>query len=293
MPRRFYLWLAGLAIVFSAYTAYWFILADGVERDFLHWQETQRQQGAYIAAAYKRMGFPWSVTLKLQDAVYEKAKNLHISSQNVKISVSPFFPFNITLAASTPTQIVFSVDGSASYSFSTQLFSATLQRDIQPGNANPQLHATFYNIGLDPSHKIALGNLVQSCELVAAFNGQVPAALDNASLAAWRDAGGVVQLSSLKILWGSLTVQGDGTLTLDKDLQPLAAFSTRLSGHEQAVDVLREQGQLQPLAANLIKAALKLLEDPQTAADKPREVKVPITLQDRTLAIAGVHVLNW
>lgn len=285
---------AALLIAVVAFTGYWFALADQAEAQFNAWKQAQMKDGAQFNAELKRTGFPWSVTLKLSNVRFEKPEIVRINAPEMKIVFPCLMPFRPMIQADAQVQFFFT---RANYNLSIQKLNVTL---IKPWITPQTMHDTslvllgeFYNLGLDPAHKVALGNLVQELDLRAKLKGAMPELSQKASLADWRDAGGVVELERIKMLWGSLGMEGKGTLALDKQFQPLGSFSSTISGYEQALDVMREQGQLQPLGASLIKAALKLLEDPKAPADEPKRVTIPITIQNNALSAAGVNLLKW
>jgi Uncharacterized protein conserved in bacteria (DUF2125) len=59
-----------------------------------------------------------------------------------------------------------------------------------------------------------------------------------ASLAKWRDDGGVIEATRLVLVCGSLTVDGEGTFALDPAGQPIGAMTARIQGYEATLDRL-------------------------------------------------------
>ncbi|MBI1985778.1 MAG: DUF2125 domain-containing protein, partial [Rhodospirillales bacterium] len=70
-----------------------------------------------------------------------------------------------------------------------------------------------------------LGRVTERFALVAAVANTVPPALTGADLAKWRDHGGIVDVRRLSVRHGPLAADGDGTLALDAEMQPMAAFT--------------------------------------------------------------------
>lgn len=62
------------------------------------------------------------------------------------------------------------------------------------------------------------------------------------SLAAWRDAGSTVDIGNIDARWGGVVVGGDGSVTLDDDLQPLGAISLRTTDPEGLLDNISGAG---------------------------------------------------
>lgn len=89
------------------------------------------------------------------------------------------------------------------------------------------------------------------------------------SLAAWRDAGSIIDIASIRAQWGAVSLEGDGSVTLDSDLRPLGAISLRTGNPEGLLE-------------NLTKAGWIESRDRQDAAD--------IVNLFRTLAAPGTPV---
>lgn len=79
------------------------------------------------------------------------------------------------------------------------------------------------------------------------------------SLAEWRDGGGVLNVNLLKLTWAPLVATGEGTLTLDKDMYPLGAFSSRIVGHQEALSHMVELGCVKKNDANIASFVLDML----------------------------------
>jgi hypothetical protein len=158
-------------------------------------------------------------------------------------------------------------------------------------------------ITLPPGTRWPLGNRIAALSLDAALDGPVlsdpvPALADPRRQASqWRDGGGTVDVRRLSLGWGPLGLTARATLALDGQLQPAGTGVVRLVGYAEAADMLATTGALTRSAATAAKAVLGLLarvpEDGGAA-----EVELPLTLQDRTLAmrqfpLMRLPVLTW
>ena len=76
------------------------------------------------------------------------------------------------------------------------------------------------------------------------------------AIAAWRDAGGTIELDHLQLNWGGLGVTANGTIALDQDLQPIGAFSGGIEGFGAILSALVEAGRLSTEQAALAQIAL-------------------------------------
>ena len=78
-------------------------------------------------------------------------------------------------------------------------------------------------------------------------------------IARWRDDGGTVEIESLAVRWGTLTVDARGTMSLDDRNRPLAALSATVRGHRAVVHSLVQAGTLRPSEGAAAKIALSVL----------------------------------
>ncbi len=128
-----------------------------------------------------------------------------------------------------------------------------------------------------------LGPRLERLHLVGTLRGPLaPQAAPRAAAALWRDGGGVLDLTTIDLVWGDLTLKGSGTLALDEAFRPLGAFSFESAGLLQLVERMDAAGLLDPSAVPAIKTALKALASGQDAEGRDL-VTLPITAQEGTL----------
>ncbi len=171
-------------------------------------------------------------------------------------------------------------------------------------NAGPQapqagrLHLTADGIDLPDGATGPLGRHVAHVELDIALDGALPAGPSRPALAAWRAAGGTVELNDVKIDWGAFRAEANGTLALDSDLQPIGAFTTHLWGVDNALDALVDTGRIDARAGAMAKIVLRVMAKPASDPTTPSEIQVPLSLQGRKLylgpaALARVPRIDW
>ncbi len=125
----------------------------------------------------------------------------------------------------------------------------------------------------------------------AALTGPLPGPGPVAARAAsWRDGGGTLVVRHLLLRWGPLDLSGSATMTLDNHLQPAGAATATLAGYDATLDAIASSGALAPRAVQAIKAVLAILARP--AQGGPRQVELPVTLRDRTLAAGAFPLLR-
>ena len=113
-----------------------------------------------------------------------------------------------------------------------------------------------------PSVPVPLINPLDEIGFGVTVKGAIPAAPARQVAAAWRDAGGTVELDHLDVRWGGLAVNGSGTMALDRDLQPEGAFSGGIEGYDQLMSALVAAGRMRESDARLARLALTMLARP-------------------------------
>lgn len=129
---------------------------------------------------------------------------------------------------------------------------------------------------------------IETVLIDATVAGPLPAAVDGAGLAAWRDAGGTVDLRQGQIAWGQIEVTTAGTLALDDQLRPIGALTAQLRGANQMIDGLAATGQLTEEAA--IAARLVIALASSDGPDGGRVVELPLTLQDGEIHLGPIPI---
>lgn len=109
-----------------------------------------------------------------------------------------------------------------------------------------------------------------------------------ASLEAWRDGGGVLDVHTLRFTWLPFEVKGDGTLTFDKEMYPLGSFSTRITGYHDGLNSLVAGNIIHQKNATMVEFVLDMLSRSNDKGIK--EVQVPITLQDHKISVGSIPV---
>jgi hypothetical protein len=104
---------------------------------------------------------------------------------------------------------------------------------------------------------------------------------------AWRDAGGSVALSGVVLHYGAVRAEGEATLALDAELQPMGAGRVAATGHEAALSALAAGGAITRGAAVQAGLALRLVQRVPEGGGEPR-VELPLLLENRRLSALGI-----
>lgn len=135
-----------------------------------------------------------------------------------------------------------------------------------------------------------LGNEIPLLKLVGNLRGAAFGRTPEEVLASWRDGGGVIDLQTIALHWGQLKLDGDGTLSLDKQFRPLGAMSGELRGMDAAVDALVGAGRMRGQDAALAKTAAVAL----AKRDAKNEAYIPaqFSIQDGRLFLGPIGLIS-
>ncbi len=106
-------------------------------------------------------------------------------------------------------------------------------------------------------------------------------------LADWRDDGGTLEVRRVLIDWGPLSLSGDGTLALDKRLQPIAALSATLRGWPMLIDSLVDERVSNEADIANARAGLALLAGP---GGPTVPLRAPITVQNGVVSLEKAKI---
>ena len=164
----------------------------------------------------------------------------------------------------------------------------------QPGRADPgrgpEPPGPTIELGLSGIEIAGSERRIDSLSLAAKLIGPVPRAATPRALARWRDGGGVLEIGNAAVRSRRARVAGSGTIALDRDLQPIAAFSFRIDGSEDLLRLLVALGAVEERNAGAIGLGLQLLGKANKGKDD--STALPVTIQDRRLYLGPLSVMR-
>ena len=169
---------------------------------------------------------------------------------------------------------------------------ATIMLDLPPAppaDFNAPLARVVLDLksmALPAGKRLLTEDPVQSLTMDGTLKGPMPALPLKDALIAWRDAGGVVDLTTFGFTQGPLALSGNATLALDPDLQPEGAGTVTTAGLGSAVEILIQDGLIPPDRALAARATVKALEKP--GADGRPQATLGLSLQNRTVSFGPV-----
>lgn len=140
---------------------------------------------------------------------------------------------------------------------------------------------------IDDMKDSPLGQSLRDLQLAGQINGALlPEPLPEA-LQSWSGRGGTVDVTAIAGRWGPLSLNGDGTLALDRQLQPIGAFTATLRGFNETVDAAVAAGLMTPAQGTGAKLWLNAKAQNDEGGAK---VKLPITIQDGFVSTGSVKL---
>ncbi|MHA1113143.1 MAG: DUF2125 domain-containing protein [Alphaproteobacteria bacterium] len=161
----------------------------------------------------------------------------------------------------------------------------------EDGGVGPSVSIDAADIRLAEAAGGALGRRLGRLIVEGRLTGDLPADATARALAAWRDAGGTVEITHAEARWGPLHLAAVGTLTLDTEMRPLAAFSARIVNYEAALDAFVAKGALGAREAAIAKTVFALVAKRATDGGPPA-LEAALTIQDGRLSVGPVPLFR-
>jgi hypothetical protein len=141
-----------------------------------------------------------------------------------------------------------------------------------------------------------LGNTIDDLDFGVTVKGVIPNGKLAQAAAAWRDAGGTIELDNLRLNWGGLGATATGTIALDQDLQPIGGFSGAIQGYDNILTALVQSGHLRATDAGLARIALTMLA--KAGPDGRPEIRTAFTIQNGQMFLGPAKLgkaprLSW
>src|SRR5271165_2333045 len=312
-----------LSILIVGHTAAWFAAGWYLDRSFNAWVAQRRAAGWQVEAGSKqRGGWPLAATLTVPDLALDAGAEgvpgrvswhaarvvLRLAAtspdrlgidlagaQSVRIAPGPELPFSaerlhagVTLGRATPAPMAgLEVRGLHAEGLAIGLLTGRIV-----AGAAPTLTLSAEAIDLPPGMEWAFGPHLSSVAVDATVRGGLPPPGPLAAMAeAWRDAGGVVEVTHLALGWGPLGLAATGQAGFDAHLQPAGSAELRVVGFAKALEALAGQRVISKDAAKAATAVLTLMSRVPQGGGAP-EVQVPLTLRERVVSMGKTPLVR-
>jgi hypothetical protein len=304
-----------LVALCAGYTIWWRSTAARIAAQSSVWIDASRAEGWTIETGPLAVGgfpFGWrldagAATATRPDGTRIESKRLvahsALWSRGVRVD-GDAIALRLPAGASRPVGALEAAHGEAQLDFgAANRIDVTLDTvSWRAGDAAPVTarqakllrEANNLSASLDELHlpnASPLGDTVQKLELAGTAEPSLPQGLDTASMQRWREASGVLQLGRVGLLWGPLSLTGEGTAALDAQGRIELAGTARLTGWSETIDALVATGSVKPNGGALAKAGLGMLAKPKDGAPKEKgEVQIAVAIQDGQLYLGGIRL---
>jgi hypothetical protein len=138
---------------------------------------------------------------------------------------------------------------------------------------------------------------VEFFTLQAVIPSPLPRAFTQNGMAQWRNEGGKLVFPLISIQSNGMTATGQGSVILDENLQPDAALTLAVTGHQQFIGKLQERGIIKGKDAMIAGIVLTGLSKTDPATQEP-VLNVTLTLKNQTLSagplsLARLPAVTW
>ena len=308
--------LAGLAVA-----AYWHWSAERLARQIVLWSEQQRAAGYEVSYAGPEIGgFPLELVARFQEPSIASPQGWRWQGPPLTGRAWLWNPFTIRVEASgrhrvvrregePPSELAAEhalavihlrgdgrIDRASAETAALRIDNAQEKLSVErsawslgpvtPGSqSGPQelaLSGEVHGLSLPEDKAGPLGPTLRHLSIEGALVGEIPPGARHQLIKQWRDAGGLLRFGRVRLAWGPLELEGDGSLGLDRQFRPLGAFTARTRGLLQTLDILSAKGVLK--RGQVIPAKIALLALGGGKDENGKAVIVlPITLQDGLL----------
>jgi hypothetical protein len=295
--RNILLIIIFIILAIGSYSIYWYILAGKIIKSI------EEKKSEYIIKGYKIgsksidiSGFPFWINITITDPmIYRMNNNLSWNwrGQELRVSARPWHL----------NQIEVGFPGRHLATLKSQY--KNIELDLKIRNSKIFLKwATDYNFPIKVKAKLedilyssapvlGLGRRTRSIVFLVELKGVPPSSFASAALDSWRNQGGTLEIQDIFFEHGPIEIKGEGTIALNKELRPLAAFNLEARGYLELIDRLQSSTLISPNDARLSKTILSML----AVSEKNREnyksrkkVKFPLTVQDGYLYVGPINL---
>lgn len=318
-----------LLVLFGAYTALWFFIANRAADEVARWAARERQRGFDVSWDGLRVhGYPLAHRIEAGGVRFRDLISGRAIEARVPLIHATAFPWNFrswaidapdgfaatagpagapqaTLAAQAISgRIVTDPEGGAAITLDlhdpvfeaggriaarTAMISIATPREPPRTHAEPALNLTFEAHDLQiPQAPPPFRGTLEGLALDLTVLGAIPDLPPRQAAAAWRDAGGTIEVEKLAARSGDLAVTGTGTLALDRELQPEVAFSGSVQGYDRLIAGLAEAGIVPQGGSMLARLGLSLLARP--GQEGPPQIRTSFTIQNGEMTLGPLRL---
>ncbi|MBL4750510.1 MAG: DUF2125 domain-containing protein [Amylibacter sp.] len=143
---------------------------------------------------------------------------------------------------------------------------------------------------IDGMEDFPLGKRIEEFALSSQLHGTIKKLPSRATLTDWRDKGGFLDITSLKVTWGHGEMEGSGRLSLDNSYFPAGKFDSRISGYVDILQALVSTGKINQNTAKTVSFGLDMLA--KEKSDGRKYIALPIVAEDGGLYLGPIFLMR-
>lgn len=322
-----------LLIVGGCYAAYWFYIANQLDKGIDAWVDDQRQAGftvefergpirgfpvgfrttfkrPHIAGARDGQTFDWrgpdvegGLSIDLQTTTFSAfgRHTLDLGSGPAQLDATAL---DLRLNGSEQPLVTVMFNDLKAVLPDGRVFAAAAgEVSLTPGpppkaDSDPllQFSANAEQLKLPEGIVLLTADPLSEARIAGTVKGPMPAAPLRQALTSWRDAGGTVEVTDFAAAQATLSLSGSATVALDENLQPIVAANVKARGLSETIDLLASQRRIYPEDALKMKLFVKGAE--RDTKDGYKEVATGLTVQGGYLSwgpfkLAQIPPIEW
>ena len=299
------------------YVVYWFVAANQLAVAISAWQDEQRTAGIHIDYQGLHIdGFPGAFRVTMDAPRVERRTSMMSWSWSSRRLVSHTGPWSFNAVhgevIGDHSLVILNLTTSGSYIVATERAEFSLRaanqrvrgslrlRDARIDGGRPDSAVVVKGVDISvevgqgenaggvvvdidasglrpPAAAVRFAKIFDRVSLRAIWTGSIPESFSYAALSRWRDSGGVVELPRAFIKLGDVSLSADGTVALDQEMRPVAAFKAKIQGFEAGLQMLTDAQDLSPTQSAALRIGLRLMAK---RSNQPGTVEFPLTLQE-------------
>jgi len=273
------------------WSALWGTVAYHFNSALDEWIVAQKTQGTVIEYADRRTdGTPFSVHVHLSSFHAQAGESYLINAGEAVLHL------NLWDWGTVSTKLKNGIKGrilGADFLIEAMKFIASRPEYTPFDYSDTGLNLWVQALDLTPQtdKSLPLGKTVREVSFDMRVMGVVPDFTKIDEVKKWNDASGVFEFDDLNLAWGPLSVSAKGTVALDAALQAEGAFSGRVEGLNDAIELLATHDVLNSKQIAMLKSSLAVLSRPSGLTGDSYPI-VPITIQEGGLFVGPVRLMN-
>lgn len=326
--RGLIMFIALLILISAAYATWWYLLVEQTREHLDMWLADARTAGHEVS--YDNLvitGFPSRIAFDIENFQFIHANaRWSVKVPKAEVYVNPWQldrvegtigvpiridhksndrthtytvssdtnSFDVTLSGAGIFDLQMNELIVAGSTFSKPIAIDVLNATLRGGDGTIFLQTSLNAVGITLSNPeiSPFGEKIASLEMDLDIVGRPTRAGSlSEQLDVWRRNGGALEVRRLSVRHGVMGLDGDGTISLDRNLQPEGAFGASVIGFNPAIDALVQKGLVKEPEGRLAKAALGLFAKVPPGGG-PKRIDVPLTVQDRKLTLGPFPLMR-